>query len=451
LLSPDPAWQQLLAQVGFPFRVGRADAGTRVLIAPAGIKPREVAAGVAAAAPGCGLLTEGHTSGSLSIGETRIEWLPFRLGTATRVGRARVRAFPVRAPRPVVERVAARDRGEVRRAVMSAVRRLLDAQSLPCVRLAFCPPGSPTALGFRVDTDYCAREGLVATRRLADEAGMSFSWFFNTEAHGALLGELGPLLVGQDVQVHCHRHEVFRSVRANRENIAKATAILLTHGYRAVGVASPYGDWNPSWDRALAELGLCYASDFVAGYDELPFRPLVRGRLSPVLQIPVHPICLGRLHAARASMDSISDYYRRLVERKAALREPCLLYDHPGGIAADRELLVRILRDARELCGVSLTLTEYARWWHRREQVRLEVVLQPDAVELVVKRGDEQVEAEIEARGQYARVPLRSGRYPLAGLSWRPAATSTPASPGRLTWRIILSERLRQLRRQTHN
>ncbi|MFO7676224.1 MAG: hypothetical protein R6X12_07920 [bacterium] len=449
LLGPDPAWRQLLAQAGLPFRVGRPDARTRVLIAPAAAGPREVTAGLGAAAPGCGLLAE--AGASLPGGATPVEALAFRVEAATRVGRARVRAFPSRAPRPVVERVAARDRGEARRQVTAAVRRLLDVQSLPCARLASTPAGGATALGFRVDTDYCGRAELAQTRRLADEVGMSFSWFVNTEAHGPLLGELGMLFAGQDVQVHCHRHEVFRSVRANRENVARATAILSTHGLRAVGVASPYGDWNPSWDRALAELGLVYASDFVAGYDDLPFRPLLGDVLSPVLQVPVHPVCLGRLRAARASEDDIRDYYRRLVEHKVALREPCLLYDHPTAIAAHHALLAGILRDARAACGRTLSLTGYAEWWRRREQVRFEVAVEPDAVELAVGQGDELVEVELEFRGRHARIPLRPGRYQLTGLSWQAAVEPNAEPSARVPLRTVLSERLRQMRRQTRN
>ncbi|MFO7638101.1 MAG: hypothetical protein R6X14_02175, partial [bacterium] len=252
LLKPDPAWEQLLGQAGFPYRTGSPDVETRVLVAPGRTGTRELAAALGACTPGCGLLADRDSPAAHIPGNGPVEVLPFRVVEVTRPGRAAVRAFPSDAPRPVVERVAARDRGEARRAMTTAVRRLLEAQSLPCVRLAACPAGAPSVLGFRVDTDYCGRAEMEATRRLADRVGMSFSWFFNTEAHGRLLGELDRLLEGQDVQVHCYQHEVFSTARQNRENIGRALIILREHGHQPVGVASPYGDWNPAWDEALA-------------------------------------------------------------------------------------------------------------------------------------------------------------------------------------------------------
>ena len=430
LIGADPAWQELLRQVGVPFQVGRPDRSTRLLLVSGRVGTREAHTALADACPDCELL---------------------RLGRLPAPGRVRVRVFCDTTPHPVVERAGYHDRGELRRQAVRTMRQLLNRHSLPFPHLAYCPGSGRSAFAFRVDTDYCGIEELLAARRLADAAGVSFSWFINTEAHGLLMPELKLVFEGQDVQVHCHRHEVYRSQAANRRNLAAALGVLRSNGYRPAGAASPYGDWNPGWNAALAELKLGFSSDFVAGWDDLPFRPTIKGETSSVLQVPVHPVCLGRLRAARAADDEIRHYYRSVILRQKSLREPCLLYDHPTGLSRDYGLMAEVLREARRASDVALTVSSLASWWQTRELVRYLVTMRSGAIEVEVRSPDDDVEIELELEDRFARVPLKSGRYELERLNWQPLDDPGPRPMliQRLSVRRWLGERYRRLRRQT--
>jgi len=430
LMGDDPSWPELLRQVGVPFRVGRPDRATRLLLVSGRIGTRQAQTAVADAHPDCERLS---------------------LPRPPAPGRARLRMFCNSTPRPVVERVGVHDRGEMRRWVVRELRRKLNRHSLPLPHLAYCPGSARSAFAFRVDSDYCGEAELLATRRLADEAGLVFSWFINTEAHGPLLPALKRVLAGQDVQVHCHRHEVYRSRAANRRNLSAALEVLQNNGYRPAGAASPYGDWNPGWDAALAELELDFSSDFVAGWDDLPFRPIIGGKPSAVLQVPVHPVCLGRLRAARASDDEIRRYYRSVVQRQKSLREPCLLYDHPTGLARDYDLMAEVLHEARQASDSTLTVGGLAHWWQARELVRYRATMRSGAIEIETRSPNDGIEIELEFEDRFARVPLEPGRYELERLNWQPFDDPgpKPVVSRRLSLCRRLGERYRRLRRQT--
>jgi len=345
--------------------------------------------------------------------------LPFEVTRVLESVESGPKRFPARTPRLPFDTVARTSRGGVRRLVANCLRSLLSHQGLPYVRLAPVPGQSPSILALRVDTDFGPRQDLEAVARLADRVGMKFSWFVNVGAHSACLGLLADLaLDGHDVQLHCQRHTVFPDYPRNLENFKQGRDAMAAAGIVPVGVAAPFGEWNPNLNRAFEDLRFEYSSEFCLAYDDLPFRPVVGGRLSRVLQVPVHPICLGRLVAARASAAQMVSYFRSVVDRQVARREPCFLYDHPERIAQFSDILADVLAYAEDRCGAATTMTRYARWWKRRERLDWQARVSGSELEIQAEADAGDISVIVEQDERYATVPARTGRRSLASLAW---------------------------------
>jgi hypothetical protein len=100
---------------------------------------------------------------------------------------------------------------------------------------------------------------------------------------------------GDDIQLHCHEHKVFDDLEHNVENLNAALQTMTKAGLAPVGAVGPYGHWNRNWDAALQQVGFGYASEFGLAYDDFPFYPILGKELSGVMQVPIHPMCFGRL------------------------------------------------------------------------------------------------------------------------------------------------------------
>ena len=328
--------------------------------------------------------------------------------------------FPAGTPRFPYDTVARASRGEVRRLVANCLRFLSARKGLPYVHLASVPGTTPSVFALRVDTDFGPRRDLEAVARLADRVGMKFSWYVNVGAHAAHLDFFADLAHrGHDIQLHCLHHTVYPDYQRNLENFKQGKAAMSAAGIAPVGVVAPFGEWNPNLNRALERLGFEYSSEFCLAYDDLPFRPIVAGRLSKVLQVPVHPICLGRLVAARANAAQMATYFRSVIDLQVARREPCFLYDHPERIAQFSDVLADVLQYGKERCGSVTTLTEFVRWWQRRERYDWSARFSKNGLEIQAEAGGDDLLVTVERDDSYATLPAGAGRYPLTALKWQ--------------------------------
>lgn len=385
----------------------------------------------------------------------RVVVLPFRVSDVLSDARSAVRVFESEAPKPVYERVARVNRGEVRRLVAGCWRWLLSGQGLGYVHQSYVPAGSASCFGFRVDTDFGLKANILKTIDLARQTGLRMSWFLNTRAHVPELGELLDAgLREQDVQLHCYDHRVFPDLESNRANLDQGRAMLERCGVQPVGVAAPYGDWNSAWQRALEEVGFLYGSDFGISYDDLPFRPIIDGRESGVLQVPCHPMSPGRLRSCRAGSREMVDYFARHVELCVLRHEPALFYGHPGPVSELAGALTKVIEVGLQRAGCGTTYTEYARWWLERERTRPSVLSSTGQVEVRAPSAGESQALVIELPGRRAELPLRSGRYSLDELDWQVeeplfVRTSAALAARRRTWQARIRQRLRDRLRQT--
>lgn len=316
------------------------------------------------------------------------------------------------------ENVAVADRGGVRRLLFAVLKQIFIHKQLPYIRLSYVPGFSVSAFGFRVDTDFSPPLIIEKARHIADKVGMRWTWFVDVAHNGLRLKEILDILAGQDIQLHCYRHLVYPDYLRNKLNFSRGKEIITQAGINSIGVAAPYGEWNQELQRALEELGFEYSSEFGYSYDDLPSHPWRNGESSPMLEIPVHPISLGRLVWAKADRKSIFDYFRRVIDRQCSRLEPCFLYDHPQWIVQYQDVMEDVLRYGIEQCGSWTTLTEYHHWWIQREQIRYDISITKDGMDVRVKNDNSDVALVIENKNEIAFVPLVSGLVTFKDLKW---------------------------------
>jgi peptidoglycan/xylan/chitin deacetylase (PgdA/CDA1 family) len=288
------------------------------------------------------------------------------------------------------EVVSKASKGEVRKLAVNCIRKLFAKMNLPYLHLWYYPNQYQSAFAFRVDTDDGPEDSLRATFDLEEKSGIKFTYFVNTKVHPA------PMYIGaekevkeddineqvsehrcgarptltnnqRDFQIHCFEHKVFKDYQTNYNNIKKAKTILENSGTKPIGFVSPFGFWNENLQKAMEDLNIEYSSEFSLAYDDLPFYPILENRRSSVLQIPVHPVCIGRLVHASLTKENRIDYYNRYFFRQLQANEPIFIYDHPHRIAQFPDIFSEVLNNAKKLPDIWLTdMTEFYYWWKAR-------------------------------------------------------------------------------------
>lgn len=374
--------------------------------------------------------------------------LPFDLYSAVSNLRSVERRFPADAAREPFETVAAVDRGAVRRLVANGLRVMAWARGEPYVHLGYCPPGLTSGFGVRVDIDSATSQAIENAVGLARSRGMRFTWFVSTGA-SLNLESLVRVLRGQDIQLHCHLHRVFPDEARNRENLERAREILRRVGVNAHAAAAPYGDWTSHLGRVYVQMQLSYSSEFSFAYDDLPGRPFLSERERAVLQVPVHPISMGRLVWARLTPAQMVAYFKRVIDMQAARLEPCFLYDHPDKLIQLSDVAAEVLDYGLSTCGGELNMTDYATWWLRRDNLRVSAIADREVVTIESPvMIEEDMTLTVEWPDRYATIVLRPGRFRHRTLDYK-SRLKLPAVPRQEPGLVASVEfRLRALRRR---
>lgn len=330
------------------------------------------------------------------------------------------------------ERVAAVSAEGIRRVVSRALQLLFHARGLPFLQLWPFPGGARGLFGFRIDTDFGSEAEVRALLQLCEQHEIPATWFLETRSPGdwfRLFGEMG----GQEIAYHCFRHRVLSGAAAAREDFRQGLARLATIGIRPEGYAAPYGEWQPALNRLLEENGFRYSSEFSLGCDNLPFFPIVEDRFSKVLQLPVHPVSVGRLRWARHSETQMAAYYLQVLEEKLQANEPVFFYHHPG--QGRREVFAQVFREVRRRGLEVASLGDYARWWQLRNEVSWEGSMGPNRqVTLQVAVPERSIRLQAHwPDGTVRLYPLQDGPLaPHGGEALAPAQYPAPYDPPRL-------------------
>lgn len=385
-------------------------------------------AGWRAEAAGIGTDQSGRPAiASVRIGNGQVIALPFDLARLATDTRSVQRHFHTGLPRPPFEKVSQVGRGEVRRLLANCLRQLLWRRDEPYVHLAYNPGRDGTVFGVRIDADGGTASAMPAAVEIADSLGIKLSWFVHTGSPTADLQSLIKMAGrGHDVQLHCHAHRVYPDYDRNLTNVRRGIAEMDRAGLYPTGFVAPYGDWNEMLARALSDAGIDYSSEFSYAYDDLPSFPLVGGARSRVLQVPVHPVCIGVLRAAGARSEAMERYFRGYINLQAARREPCLLYDHPESIGRHPGVFRTVLTLGAAVAGGSTTLTSFATWWRERLAARWRVHCGDEGLTVEADSKCPDLLLSVERADRSASVPLVSNSRRYEELSFVPSPVPVP-------------------------
>lgn len=357
------------------------------------------------------------------IGKGRALILPSGMVAALAGHASRRLSFPpIGRGRPPSERVAAISRGFIRLAVQRGLQHLYHRRNLPFVKLWSLPGGRRSLLGLRIDTDFASRPQVEALYQLCRDYEIPATWFIETKSAAGWLRFFGQM-IGQEAALHCYRHRSFSGYSRALADIQRGLQLLHDVEIQPQGYAAPYGQWHPQLGRAMIDSGFSYSSEFSLGYDCLPFAPLVKGVASPVLQVPIHPISVGRLRWARHSPSQMAEYYQQCLICRQFYGEPAFVYHHPG--QGHNEVFKTLFEQINRKETAVMSMGDYAAWWRRRAGVSWKPVWdgQQISVDSSDSSGDFWVRVSPPAGGDYLR-PLNSGKgaaQPLSSKGMHPA------------------------------
>jgi hypothetical protein len=289
------------------------------------------------------------------------------------------KAFPADSHRLPTERVAQGSKNALRQLIHTHIEYLHHRRNIPFVHKWYYPDDTPTVFTFRVDSDKGTQEQIDEIYRICDEHRIPTSWFLDVHSHESWLPYFKKF-TSQEIGIHCYRHVVHDSVILNKENFAEAKAALERQGLRTEGITAPTGAWNRYIGTAILELEFSYSSEFGYDYDNLPSFPFVNSSFSPVVQLPIHPICVGSMLQSGFLPSDMISYFKQVVDKKRSLAEPICLYHHPTH--GHTEVFQEVFKYIHSLKIATMSYSDYALWWKRRSRNRMTVNLNDTDVHL---------------------------------------------------------------------
>ena len=273
----------------------------------------------------------------------------------------------------VTERVASVDKAEVADTMSAMLGQAFARLGLPFVRIARYPRAARSVFLFRVDVDGLFGSQCRTIAEVAAAHRVSASFYINRSLCETHPGDLASdWLAGHEIAHHADVHDLFDTLEPNRANLQRGMDWVEQRlGVRPTGYVAPRGLWNHALDRAMADLGLLYSSDFGLDFDSLPF-------FTPagVLQVPVHPFSPERfaIHQEDAGLGppgshAVLHHYLSALDRQVALHRPAHLYGHPeilGRMAA--AVLPTLFEAVARLDLPTMNVGAFARWWLERDR-----------------------------------------------------------------------------------
>lgn len=228
--------------------------------------------------------------------------------------------------------------------------------------------GHKAAFAFRIDLDYFHPAHVARTLEAAEKHGIRMTWFVNMETGRFHEEELRGIGKSQDVQNHGFFHKTFDGAKENLENILRADSHLKEMGFSCRGFAAPFGKGNAQLGQALERAGYGYSSEFREGRKIFPFYPELGSGKASILQVPIHPVCLGSLLELGYNEEEAIGYFGKVIDFFYGKQIPIFLYGHPTGrLGAYPRVLESIFEKVKGLDGVWFTdLTEYAEFWKEK-------------------------------------------------------------------------------------
>lgn len=370
-----------------------------------------------------------------TLGMGMVFRLPFRLQPLWADRRRARRFVAIGDGQTIYEDMAAVVKKNVRRVIVDVIKRAFFERGLPYVHKWYFPGRNRSVLCFRGDADGGPRENFQRWLDTVRPFASCTSVFFCTNQYLHKRDLItAAASAGLEVGSHNHWHIVFPDRQTNRISLFRAQQVLSQACHRPNGFVAPAYFWHPTLYRLLEEQGYQYSSCFGVNHDGIPYFPVVANRLGSVLEIPYH--CLGdRFPRFDIPLDSDTTrrFFRNLIEKKHAAGEPMFLYGHPdieGRMGTAPRLLRLILETALSHSDVKpWHLSEYAAWWRRRGQCRVNCWYDSEAEKLACEFATRQTAADEDLR---IRVEFSEGETYLV----RPTDCPPPGQPRKILTRF---------------
>ncbi len=367
------------------------------------------------------------------VGNGHLIIIPDELLYAAAVSRSARIPFPtIAGKRSPTERVCITNKSGIREVLFTLLRWSFLSQNLPFAFLWPFPKAKASWFAFRIDTDFAAPEDVKTLAKLLEKAHLPATWFVETRSVAHKIDQY-TFPPGHEVALHCYRHAIYDTVSENRADIRRGMAILLKVGYSPDGYAAPFGEWQPALAKALAEEGFEYSSEFVLSYDDYPFFPIVKDAFSGVLQIPIHPISVGRLRWAKFSEAEMTAYYCAVADELYARNLPIIFYHHPGQnrLSVWEAVFQHIARKTSLHCG---TLGDFNKWWKMRNSVSWDIEFQDNTVKIKTAEPNSAVSlAVISPDETVQHYPLLSQQFEIA------PSTKSQQKPVNFTGNLVMN------------
>ncbi|TET24662.1 MAG: hypothetical protein E3J78_00825 [Candidatus Cloacimonadota bacterium] len=334
---------------------------------------------------------------------------PFDVSALLLKNVSQMKYFYAKQGRFPAEYVCSVSKGEVRKLAINSIRYLFRKKGIHYIHKWYYPDGKDNAFTFRVDTDDSGFAEITNTFKIAEKNSLSFTFFVEVKCLQNALHKLKDLK-NQEIAVHCFEHRIFRKTEKNQENFLRARQLLHKTGITTTGIAVPYGLWDNSLGALIESSGFAYSTEFSYAYDDFPTHPCVNTKHSPVLQIPVHPICTGTLLYAKNNISEIKQYFTDIINEKCVSGESLFLYGHSREISRYPSILQHIINEITTRKNIwAGTYGDFYKWWKEREQTKLEITSERNLLKIKTKETNSHLHLHIiTAEGKHALIPLQS-------------------------------------------
>ncbi|HNX91050.1 MAG TPA: formyltransferase family protein [Candidatus Omnitrophota bacterium] len=223
----------------------------------------------------------------------------------------------------------------------------------------------------RIDADEYSENNFRSYYPVFKRYNKATSIFFSInsfkEAKGAIID---CKTMGVDIGSHGFYHHTYNDYESNRYNLIRAREFLEGLGIDAKGFVSPMGKWNRDLAKALEDEKFKYSSEFAYDYAGFPSYPIIDGRYSDVLQIPVFPVAPELFFEKGYAPGKIIEYYKEAIDMMRANGVPVIIYAHTNPkFQQVPDLLARICEYAVDRSGLEpISMTGFFEKWTKTNE-----------------------------------------------------------------------------------
>ncbi|NQV18630.1 MAG: polysaccharide deacetylase family protein [Armatimonadetes bacterium] len=314
-------------------------------------------------------------------------------------------------PSEIVVKIA---KSPIRRIVKTSLEYLFHLRNLPFVQMWYYPDGYKNVFLFRIDTDFCSKEDAEELYEICEKNQIKATWFADTNSQ-KLDAEPYINMKNQEIALHCVRHRVFNDYQQNYDNLSEGKKKLEKTKFSPTGFASPFGEWNPQLGKVIEDLDFKYSSEFGLNYDDFPYFPFYDGEKTDILQIPIHPISVGRLRRSHFSDAEMLRYYLNLINKKSQRNEPIIFYHHPH--QKRFEIFDEIFKEINRHKIWKPNFSEFSNWWKKRNKIQPDFTLKDNKLISNIKNLDEKIYLKISTKDGFTITKIKE-EIELKKLNW---------------------------------